>query len=177
MDISRFQEQLNDPANSRQDLLTMRENAIRKGEREFARVAEDTLDKRFPGWNQVRSRRGRVTPTDVRFFAERRHFGTAKEAYVWLIERFVQHYPKPFVDLDWETIFLAKGPRAVFFARSLGKLSGEKEHLADDPNKYQRLTNGWFANSFSATSRRLKSCSSLDLLHISSSDEIGIGMT
>jgi hypothetical protein len=97
----------------------MRENAIRKGEREFARVAEQTLDKGFPGWNDVRSRHGGATPTDVRFLTERRHLGTAKEAYVWLIERFVQRYPKPFVDLDWEIVFLAKGPRALFFARSL----------------------------------------------------------
>jgi hypothetical protein len=144
MDIEQFRQSLTDPKRTKEELLTMRENALRKG-REFASVAEEVLEQRFPGWNRVKSRHGGATPVDVTFLAQGHHFDTAKEAYIWLIERFIHKYPKPFIDLDWETVFLAKGPRALFFAKSVRKLFGERQHLADDPNKYHRLTNGWFA--------------------------------
>src|SRR5687768_7466402 len=145
MDIARFEALLNDPAKSKDDLMTMRQNAARKSAVEHVALVERVLDKRFPEWRVVRTRRGGATPTDVSFRGEKRHFETAREAYVWLIEQFIRAYPKPFVDLDWETLFVARGPRAIFFARSLRKLFGDKDHLAADTSKHQRLSNGWYA--------------------------------
>lgn len=145
MDIDRFRALLDDPAKSKQDLMTMRENALRANVIEHVRAAEHALDLRFPSWRTIRSRRGGSKPTDVEFLGKKEHFDSEKEAYVWLIERFLQHYPKPFVELNWETVFVAKGPRALFFAKSLRRLFGKKQHLAEDQNKYHRLTNGWYA--------------------------------
>jgi len=90
------------------------------------------------------------------FRGNRQHFDTAKDAYVWLIERFTQHYPKPFVELDWETVFVAKGPRALYFAKSLAKLFGAAAHLSEDKNKYTRLTNGWYAKLVLSNKQKLE---------------------
>jgi hypothetical protein len=79
------------------------------------------------------------------FLGKRWHFKTQKDGYIWLIERFIQHYPKPFIELDWETRFVAAGPRALYFAKSKAKLFGSKAHLAEDKNKFYCLTNGWYA--------------------------------
>jgi hypothetical protein len=155
MDIQRFAASVNDSGKSKQDLIAMRENALRLKAIEHVRVVEEVLDRRFPEWNEVRSRRGGATPVDAMFLGTRRHFYTAKDAYLWLLERFIQHYPKPFVKLDWETLFVAKGPRAIFFAKSLAKLFGSKTHLADDKNKYHRLTNGWYAKLVLSNQQKL----------------------
>jgi hypothetical protein len=156
MDIDRFLALLNDPEKSKQDLMTMRENAMRSNAIEHVHLAEKILDTRFPGRNSVRARRGGSTPTNVMFFGKQQHFSTAKDAYVWLIERFTQHYPKPFVDLDWETLFVAKGPRALFFAKSVRKLFGNNTHLAEDKNKYHHLTNGWYAKLVLSNKQKLE---------------------
>jgi hypothetical protein len=146
MDIQTFRVLLTDQAKTQQDLVTMRDNALRANEVEHVHAAEAELDGRFPSWRAVKSRRGGAKPTDVAFQGKQRHFDSEKEAYVWLIERFVQHHPKPFVEIDWETRLVAKGPRALFFAKSLKRLFGDKgQHLAADATKYHRLTNGWYA--------------------------------
>ena len=156
MDIERFRHNANHPDRTKEELVTMRRNALRMGAVDHVRVAEEVLDKRFPGWNAVRSRRGGATPTDVSFLGQRRHFPTAKEAYVWLIERFVQHYPKPFVEIDWETVFIAQGQRTLFFAKSLTKLFAGAPHLAADPNHYHRLIHGWFAKLVLSNKQKLE---------------------
>lgn len=144
MDIEKFRALLNDPTKSKPDLLAMRENALRKNAGGHVHAAEAALEVRFPGWQDVNSRRGGGQATHVTFRGRDGHFDSQKEAYVWLIERFVQFYPRPFIDLDWQTVFVAAGPRALYFAKSPAMLFGKKQHLADDPNKYQRLTNGWY---------------------------------
>jgi hypothetical protein len=68
----------------------------------------------------------------------------------------LQYYPKPFVEIDWETVFIAKGPRTLFFAKSLKKLFANTPHLADDPNKYHRLTTGWFAKLVLSNKQKLE---------------------
>ena len=156
MNIERFLALLNDPAKTKQDLMTIRENAIRSNAIEHVHHAERVLEERFPSWRVVKSRRGGPTPTDVMFLKKRQHFNTAKDAYVWLIERFTQHYPKPFVELDWETVFVAKGPRALYFAMSVSKLFGARTHLSEDKNKYHRLTNGWYAKLVLSNKQKLE---------------------
>lgn len=146
MDIERFQAMLEKRSRSKADLITMRDNALRQNALGHVHAAEATLERRFPGWRDVRSRRGGRKATDVEFRGRKEYFDSEKEAYVWLLERFIQHYPKPFVELDWETVFVAKGPRALYFAKSLQRLFGEHgQHLAADPNKWCQLHNGWYA--------------------------------
>lgn len=146
MDIERFQAQLDSPRHSQADLVTMRENVLRRNANGHRHAAEVTLDRRFPGWRTVKSRRGGAKATHVEFQGRKEHFDSEKDAYVWLLERFIQHYPKPFVELDRETLYLAKGQRKLYFAKSLQRLFGEDgQHLAADPNMWCRLSNGWYA--------------------------------
>lgn len=146
MDLERFRALLEQPGRSKADLVTMRHNALRQNALAHVHAAEATLERRFPGWRKVRSRRGGRKATDVEFRGRKEHFDNEKDAYVWLVERFIQHYPKPFVELDWETLFVAKGPRTLYFAKSLHRLFGEQgQHMAADQNKWCRLSNDWYA--------------------------------
>lgn len=124
----------------------MLKNAISNGETEFAYIAKAQLDSRFPTWKCVRSRRGGATPAVASFHNVKQRFETAKEAYVWLIEKFIEAHPEPFLTSSWETMFIAKGTRRNYFGRNLKKMFHGSPHLADDQNNYMRLSNGWFAN-------------------------------
>lgn len=146
MDIERFQRFTQDEKRTKVELQNMLENAKDKCEEEFARIVKDQLDLKFPGWDQASSRRGGNTPTDVMFRGEKRHFDSAKKGYIWLIERFIAAHPDPFDSVNWETAFVAKGKSRLYFARVPGKMFPKSPHLADDPNNYARLSNGWFAN-------------------------------
>lgn len=155
MDIERFRALLEDPSKTQDDLVTMRVNALRINAIAHVHAAEAALDARFPSWRVVRSRRGGAKPTEAMFQGSHRHFDSEKEAYVWLIERFVQHYPRLFDAPDGSTLYVAKGSRTMYFARSLRRLFGAKQHLAADPNKYHRLPNGWYAKLVLSDSQKL----------------------
>jgi hypothetical protein len=89
MDLDRFRKMVSDPARSRKELEQIFRNALEKKQLEFAREAKDVLDKRFPGWDNVASRRRGATETIAKFRGTERRCPTAKEAYIWLIERFI----------------------------------------------------------------------------------------
>ena len=146
MDIDRFASQVNNPRRTKDELVQIRANAVAAGNVEFARIAQDALDNRFPGWNSVRSKRSGATPTTVSFRGDERRYPTAKEAYVWLIERFIQTYPEPFVKLNWEAKFFAKGRKRNYFGRDPRKMFHGSPHLASDKNNYIQLSNGWVVN-------------------------------
>lgn len=155
MDINRFLMLLQDPAKEQKDLVTMRENALARNAIEYVHAAERVLDHRFPNWRIVRSRRGGSKPTDAMFLGKKIHFDSEKDAYIWLMERFTQHYPKPFHEINWETAFVAKGKRTLYFARSLSKLfRSTPDHVAD-ANKYHRLANGWYAKLVLSESQKI----------------------
>lgn len=145
MDIDRFLTLLQDPVKTKADLMAMRENAIVKGSVEHANLAERVLDERYSTWRVVASRRGGSKPTEAMFKGVRHHFPSEKDAYVWLMERFTHHYRKPFEQIDWETAFVAKGVRTLYFAKSLKGLFKTSPDLAADKTKYLRLSNGWYA--------------------------------
>jgi hypothetical protein len=146
LDRDRFLAMLDRPDVTKSDLLAIRDNVMRRNELMHLRAVEEALDRRFSGWGGPASRRGGAEPTEVFFRGMRGFFDTQKDAYIWLIERFIEAYPKPFVKLDWETVRVAKGPRSLYFSRSLKSLFGESgEHLAADPNNWHCLTNGWYA--------------------------------
>lgn len=145
MNVDRFLDLLKDPAKTKDDLLAMRKNAIAKRSVEHVHLAERVLDERFPTWRSVTSRKGGSKPIEAMFMATRHQFPSEKEAYVWLIERFTTHYPKPFEHIDWQTAFVAKGTRTLYFAKSLTALFRTSPDLALDPQKHHRLANGWYA--------------------------------
>lgn len=146
MDLDKFSKVVSDPARSEQDLKTMLANALQKGAREYAAVAKAELDRRFPGWDIVRSRKGGAKPTIARFLAKEQSFSTSRDAYLWLIERFVSAKPSVFDDPSKDTIYLALGKKRNYFGRNLKKMFHGTPHLAENPSNYARLANGWFAN-------------------------------
>lgn len=95
------------------DLIRMHQNAQIKGAAEFVHVAEEALNRRFPGWNRGRTR---STPTRVRFGGEEQLLQSAKEAYIWLIEKFIANGPSILGQVDWSTRFVAEGTKRSYFA-------------------------------------------------------------
>lgn len=145
MDITRFQQLVENPSLTLAQLVTMRTNALSQSAVEHVHLVERALEHRFPGWRTVRTRRGGSNPTEAMFMGKTRRFETQKEAYVWLMERFIQYYPKPFEQIDRQTVFVAAGARTLYFARSLKNLFGTSLADSAEPCKYHRLTNGWYA--------------------------------
>jgi hypothetical protein len=146
MDPDPFQAMLDDSRRSKDDLVTIRENTLRQNDLARVHAVEAVLDRQFPNWRVIRTRRGGPEATDVEFKGRTAHFNTQKDAYIWLLERFIQAYPKPFEEMSRDTVFIAKGPRALFFAKSLEQLFGdEHQDLASDSTKWRQLSNGWYA--------------------------------
>lgn len=145
MDKERFLETARRGSTTLDDLLSMRRNAIVRNHIEYVNLAERVLDERFPTWRKVISKPGGKTPTDVRFLDKKASFDTAKDAYVWMVERFIQHRPALFDHPDADTRFVAMGPGTRYFARSRAKLFEANPELEENPGMSCQLSNGWFA--------------------------------
>lgn len=147
MDLDRFTQLVYDPMRTSAEVQQMFKNALAKGGVELADVAREALNKRFPDWDKVSYKKGGPTPTTVMFRGQRCAFPSAKEAYVWLMERFMSAYPRLFTDLNREEIvYVVKGITRNYFGRSPARMFRGSPHLAEDPNNYARLPNGWYVN-------------------------------
>lgn len=122
---------------------------------EHARIIEAVLNERYPGWDRPRTRRGGKRPTLATFKDRTTEFESARDAYVWLVERFAEAAPTLFTDVRWETTgYFAVGRRRKpgdhaqrnYFARSPKALFRRTPSLADDSSHYRRLSNGWYVN-------------------------------
>jgi hypothetical protein len=121
---------------------------------EHALIVKRELDERFTGWDKPRSRRGGSRPTIARFRANAQEFETARAAYIWLVERFAAENPALFTDIRWETtgyvgVGRRCGPHGAarnYFAKAPTRLFRQTPSLADNPNNFHRLTNGWYLN-------------------------------
>jgi len=109
MDIEKFTQMVHDPGKTKDDLKRIMENALRKQALDHVDIVRDELDSRFPGWDVVRSRKGGSTPNVAIFRGHERTFDTAKEGYIWLIEKFIAVRPELFNDPSSETLYLALG--------------------------------------------------------------------
>lgn len=139
---------------NKQDVVTMMRNAIGAKNLEFGLIAKEALDTRFPGWDGPSPSDSRGTPTFVRFNKQECEFATAKEAYCWLIERFIEVHPEPFNEINWETYFVGAGRSQLYFARDLKKMFHKSPHLADDHSNYRLLPNGWYINLLLSNERK-----------------------
>lgn len=146
MDAERFQRMINDSARTQDELEQILRNAIHKNNLEYAKMAQEALKIRFPEWNSVSYKDSRARPTVVKFKGETLEFSTSKRAYVWLLEKFIAFNPKPFVTINWETVFVAEGRKRNYFSQTIEGLFHGSPHLAVDPNNYSQLSNGWYAN-------------------------------
>lgn len=122
---------------------------------EHARMVEQELNARYPGWDKPRTRRGGKRATVAKFKERTAQFESARDAYIWLVERFADAVPSLFTDLRLETIgYFAIGRRRTpeqraqrnYFAKTARNLFRRSPSLADDSSNYRRLSNGWFAN-------------------------------
>lgn len=154
MDIKKFRVILEDPSKAKGDLLLMRENAMKRRALAYVQIAEEVLDARFSGWRTPRGGGGKST--DIVFRGQSKQFFSEKEAYFWLMERFIQYAPKAFEGLDWSSYFRATGARTLYFARSLGELFQSAPSHANDPNKFYLLKNGWYAKALLTEKQKLE---------------------
>jgi hypothetical protein len=122
MDLEKFTKLVSDLARSEEDLRGMLTNALNGGAREHAAVAKAELDRRFPGWDVPKSRKGGPKPTVARFLAQEQSFSTSRDAYIWLIKRFIEAKPSVFDDPSKDTIHLAVGKSRNYFGRNLQKM-------------------------------------------------------
>ena len=121
---------------------------------DYAQAARQELDARFPGWDKPRTRRGGSRTTTARFREKREEFETARAAFIWLVERFAAKNPTLFTDVRWETtgyvgVGRRRGPQGAarnYFARQPSKLFRQTPALAENPNNFHQLTNGWYLN-------------------------------
>ena len=146
MDLDKFTKLSVASTTSLEDLTTMLQNALRKGAREHAAIAKNALDRRFPGWNVAKSKRGGSKPTVAKFFGSQQQFATSKEAYIWLVERFIAQNPKAFAAPSSGILDVALGKRRNYFGRNLKRMFHASPELAENPSNYVRLSNGWYAN-------------------------------
>ena len=152
MNTERSRRLLANPASTREELEQLLKEALAANERELTFDIRDVIDERFPTVEP--SARG-ATPTILRFRSTEKRFPTAKEAYVWLIDRFVGTKPDVFTDVRWETTgYVAVGRHRAeegkairnYFARSPEKLFRNSPWLAAEQSNYAQLQNGWYAN-------------------------------
>jgi hypothetical protein len=119
MDLDQFVARLRDPRRTKYELLTMLANARIRGAREYIAAVTDALDSRFPNWNSAKGKKGGATPTRCIFDGKEQSFPTAKEAYLWLIERFVEARPSIFnAPSREETLYVALGNKRNYFAKT-----------------------------------------------------------
>lgn len=146
MDIERFETIAKVPTRTKDDLIQMRTNALSKGEREFAAIAEEVLNERFPTWQKLKKSSG-PTPTTANFKSESRDFDTGKDAYIWLVEKFQSFMPSLLSNQDkWhERAF--KGVTRRYFARQPEELFPTNSSLAYKSGNFERVSGGWYVNT------------------------------
>lgn len=129
-------------------LLVVLKNVRAKGSVEHEDLVLAQLDSRFPSWNiSPKTRSGGRTYNRAVFDGNAREFETAKEGYLWLVEKFISRIPKIFENPDQRTARIAIGHGRNYFARSPEKLFRKSPHLRENAVNYHRLSNGWYANT------------------------------
>lgn len=152
MEIERFQRLLHDPTRSKQDLMRMRENAINRNEIAHIRAAENALDERFPEWQAARTRSGGKAPTLVEFQGEKLLCDSAKDAYLWLIEKFLRQHPG-LLEMDWSVF---RRNKVTFFSKSLQELFKGYTGVVER-SMHRKLSNGWYAKTNLSNGQKLDS--------------------
>jgi hypothetical protein len=134
MDINKFSRLVADPSRSQKELKTMLENARTKSLKDLVAIAKAELDKRFPGWDHVRTRHGGAKPAIARFLGKEQHFDTSKGAYIWLVERLAANNPMMFDEPSKNTLYVALGRRRNYFGRSPAEMFESNRELAENHN-------------------------------------------
>jgi hypothetical protein len=144
MDIERFTAQVRNPERTREELETMRANAIDKNATEFVRVVDDVLLERFP--NKLTKKGGGKTSTTAVFRSKTEHFESGKEAYLWLVEQFCRFHKIVLVEYDQLHTRAGNRSRGKRFSRNHQSLFPEGSRRRGDPSYYAAVGDGWYAD-------------------------------
>lgn len=133
---------------SKDDLLVILRKVRDKPNADYEDLLLQELDSRYPGWSvSSRRRAGGRKFNRATFEGAVFEFETAKDGYLWLVERFISKIPQLFENPDKKTAQIAMGHGRNYFARSPEKLFKKSPHLRDNAANYHRLSNGWYANT------------------------------
>ena len=97
-----------------------------------------------------------ANPTIVTFRGVTKRFISAKEAYVWLLNRFFEAKPTVFTDDSFESLLMPAGTKRLYFAPTPKELFAHNPQLADNPSFYYQLASGWYADINLSNQRKLK---------------------
>lgn len=136
---------------SREELLSLAEEARRTGRDDFEIGILEILDERFPGFNDgvaTGSEKGRSTTAT--FAGKTRHFDSAKAAYGWLFESMLgalEDVDDRLLDDDVFARMVTTGRHgARFVALSPEHLFPNDSRRASNPIFYHQMQNRWFLN-------------------------------
>ncbi|QLQ24606.1 MAG: hypothetical protein HZT41_06870 [Dechloromonas sp.] len=152
MDAERIRKLIENPSVDRAELERLAKQALSAGERDLALDIQETIDDRFG--LEVPDATEDSCAVMASFGTTTKSFPRAVTAYLWLVERFVGRKPSLFTEINEETLFVALGrartsqgrPFRNYFAKSPNKLFSESPLLAENPNNFAQLCNGWYAN-------------------------------
>jgi len=152
MDTQRIRKLKDNPAVSRLELEKLFQQAMSNNDRALAFEIQEVIDARFG--MQLTAPEGHIAAS-ASFRGSQKTFAHAKDAYLWLVEHFIELRPEIFTEPAMETtgvIALGRArnsdgkPLRNYFARSRQKLFRSSPELAEQSDKYAKLRNNWYAN-------------------------------
>ncbi len=143
MDAAEFEKRARDPALNREQLETLKVNALAKGNREFAAIANEVFLDRFP---TSARKRGGATPTTTNFDGRTEYFSTGKDAYLWLVQRFRERRQGLLESQDRWHQRAFEGKTRRYFAASPRELFPEGSAQLEQAGNCSELPGGWYAN-------------------------------
>ena len=143
MDTAEFEKRTRASALNREQLETLKENALAKGNREFATIAAEVLLERFP---TATKKSGGATPTTAVCGEKTEDFPSGKEAYLWLIQRLRDHRPHLLESQDQWHMRAFEGVTRRYFATSPHQLFPKGSAQSAKANNFSLLPGGWYAN-------------------------------
>lgn len=150
LEVERLKMLLHRLKDDKQELLKQELQARRDQDWDRHDLIVEVLDERHAGWdapNPVSSSRGGTkSPIEVSFRGAVQIFDDAKQAYIWIMEKFVAAEEIHLSLSSWQEKFVNPGAARKNIARSLPELFVRSPHLRSDKNKWHQLRNGWYLN-------------------------------
>jgi hypothetical protein len=143
MDVIDFERRARKPTLSRDELETLKLNALAKDNREFAAIVDEILRERF---SAVSRKSGGATPTTAVFLNREQDFPSGKDAYLWLVQRFREHKSGLFESQELWHRRAFKGATRTYFATSPQELFPKGSEQSSISSNFSEIPGGWYAN-------------------------------
>ena len=126
----------------RGELEQLAKNALARSRPDFAELARELADERFPA--KVSKRTG-PTPSTVVFKGLIERFKTGKEGYVWLVDQFGLDHPSIYEEYqDFHSRRKSGGSR---IARGPQDLFPQGSKRAASSSNYSKIIGGWYVDT------------------------------